>query len=81
MASNTLPSFASSARKARSFTRPQMKRRKRKSQRFAWSWQLETRPAFVYAEDKQQAEQLRREADAAASLGLRAEFLSDADLP
>ncbi len=42
---------------------------------------LEARPAFIYAEDDKEVEVLRREADAAASLGLPAEFLADADLP
>ncbi|ESY74104.1 hypothetical protein X743_09960 [Mesorhizobium sp. LNHC252B00] len=43
--------------------------------------ELEAKSAFIYAEDEQQADRLRREADAAASLGLPAEFLSDAELP
>lgn len=42
---------------------------------------LEAKAAFIYGEDEQQAEKLRHEADAAASLGLPAEFLSAVDLP
>src|SRR5690606_34306787 len=42
---------------------------------------LETKAAFVYAQDKEQAETLRKEADAAASLGLAAQFLPALDLP
>jgi glycine/D-amino acid oxidase-like deaminating enzyme/nitrite reductase/ring-hydroxylating ferredoxin subunit len=42
---------------------------------------LEPKAAFIYSEDGQQADQLRREADAAASLGLPAEFLAHAECP
>jgi glycine/D-amino acid oxidase-like deaminating enzyme/nitrite reductase/ring-hydroxylating ferredoxin subunit len=42
---------------------------------------LEEKPAFVYAEDEKQAEQLREEAEAAASLGLPADIVADPELP
>jgi glycine/D-amino acid oxidase-like deaminating enzyme/nitrite reductase/ring-hydroxylating ferredoxin subunit len=42
---------------------------------------LQSQPAFIFAENGEQASSLRAEADAAASLGLPASFVTDVALP